>query len=860
MKQNQRMQHHSSKSTFSFSRNSFFPIRHSPAVRPSSLCKKLLTMKRFTVIVLMMCSLETIAQNELSITNYKTNIATEIPAGIITGQINTTDGQPAAYVTVYIRENSKTAITDQDGKFIIRNLKDGIYTLEITMIGLKPQQKIVEVKNEQITTIKIVLTEDEKQLTEVVVATGRRLNNKPVSIGKVDINPMDNPQSLTIIGHGLIRDQQAQKLGDVVKNINGVYVTTTRGSVQESFGARGYAFGNYNLFKNGSRINSGVTPEMSSIEKVEVLKGSSAILFGQVAPGGILNMVTKEPKFNFGGEASIRVGSYDLYKPSFDVYGPISSSIAYRLNGTYETAGSFRDKVNSKKYYANPSLLFKLGKKTELIAEGDYLYNEFTPDFGIGTLGGTKIPNVSRSSFFGTNWQYNKTQQSTANVTVKHQFSDAWKINSSFAYQYYKRDYFAVERVQADASGKWGRPLGKILTNEKYYTGQVNLVGKFRTSSFEHTLLTGVDADHYFTTNNDYSFPSTMGFPSGIYDTINILDPAKYVQRTDIPNATNIRRREAPVNRFGSYLQDLIKISPKFNVLAGIRWSYVQTKGIDTTFIATGAHKIGSNRSDKAFSPRFGLVYKPLETTSFFASYSNSFVSNSTSFDIEGQPLKPSIINQYELGVKNEFFNGLLSANVTAYRIINNNLAQTAAFLKNGTPNNNSSIKQLTGQTTSDGLEFDFASHPIKGLDITAGYSYNYMRYTKTDTTVGSFKQGERLVNNPIHTANGTVFYTFTKGLLNGLKTGLTVVYIGDRFAGWNTDITSVNPVKYRTRIFAVDSYTTVDLSAGYTYKKVSVMAKVSNLANTLNYYVHENYSVNPIPPTQFVATVSYKF
>jgi iron complex outermembrane receptor protein len=253
-------------------------------------------------------------------------------------------------------------------------------------------------------------------------------------------------------------------------------------------------------------------------------------------------------------------------------------------------------------------------------------------------------------------------------------------------------------------------------------------------------------------------------------------------------------------------------------------------------------------------------VYKPFETTSFFVSYSNSFVSNSTSFDVEGQPLKPSIIDQYELGVKNEFFNGLLSANVTAYRIFNNNLAQTAAFLKDGTPNNNSTIKQLTGQTTSDGLEFDFASHPIKGLDITAGYSYNYMRYTKTDTTVGSFKQGERLVNNPIHTANGTVFYTFTKGLLSGLKTGVTVVYIGDRFAGWNTDITSVNPVKYRTRIFAVDGYTTVDLSAGYTYKIVSVMAKVSNLTNTLNYYVHENYSVNPIPPTQFVATISYKF
>lgn len=825
-------------------------------------------MKKLAVIVLMSVSLNGLAQNGWSIADQRINISSEIPTGIISGQIKTTEGKPAAYVTVYIKENSKTAITDDQGNFSIRNLKDGVYTLEITMIGLKPQQKTVIVKNEESAAVSIVLTEDEKQLTEVVIATGRRLNNKPVEIGKVDINPMDLPQSLTVVGQGLIRDQQAQKLGDVVKNINGVYVTTTRGSVQESFGARGYAFGNYNLFKNGSRVNSGVMPEMSSIERVEVLKGSAAILFGQVAPGGILNMVTKEPKFNFGGEVSMRLGSYDLYKPSFDIYGPVSSSIAYRLNGTYETAGSFRDNVSSKKHYANPSLLFKLGKKTELIAEGDYLYNEFTPDFGIGTLGGTKIPDVPRSRFLGTDWQYNKTQQATSNLFIKHQFNDAWKINSSFAYQYYKRDYFSVERVQADANGKWGRPLGKILTDEKYYVGQVNLIGKFKTSSFEHTLLSGVDADRYFTTNNDYSFPAMMGFPSSIYDTINILQPGKYAERTDVPLATNIRKREAPVNRFGAYVQDLIKLSSKFNVLVGVRWSYVQTKAIDSTIIATGAHQIGKTRYDKAFSPRFGLVYKPFETTSFFASYSNSFVSNSTSWDIEGQPLKPSFIDQYELGVKNEFFNGLLSANLTAYRIVNNNLAQTAPFLKDGRENTNTSIKQLVGQTTSDGFEIDLASHPIKGLDITAGYSYNYMRYTKTDTAAGSFKQGERLVNNPIHTANGTLFYTFRDGLLKGLKTGVTVVYIGNRFGGWNTDVVKktntqgqiTGPFTYRSRIFPVEGYTTIDLSAGYSYKKISVMAKVSNLTNTLNYYVHENYSINPIPPTQFVATISYKF
>jgi iron complex outermembrane receptor protein len=90
--------------------------------------------------------------------------------------------------------------------------------------------------------------------------------------------------------------------------------------VQESFAARGYAFSSTNLFKDGFRINSGIMPEVSSLEKVEILKGSAAILYGQVAPGGILNMVTKQPKFQFGGEVSMLAGSYDLYKPSFDIY------------------------------------------------------------------------------------------------------------------------------------------------------------------------------------------------------------------------------------------------------------------------------------------------------------------------------------------------------------------------------------------------------------------------------------------------------------------------------------------------------------------------------------------------------------
>jgi len=603
------------------------------------------------------------------------------------------------------------------------------------------------------------------------------------------------------------------------------------------------------MFKNGSRVNSGVMPEMSSLEKVEVLKGSAAILYGNVAPGGIVNMVTKQPEFEFGGEVSMRVGSYDLYKPSFDVYGPVSSKIAVRVNGTYESAESYRDAVKSKRYYINPSVLFNLNKRTTLLVQADYLDHEFTPDFGIGSLDNTIIPDLPRSIFQGVSWQYNKAQQATATASLKHQLSNSWNLNVTGSYQSYKRDYYSTERVQAAANGDWARPLNKINSGENYYLGQVDLTGKFKTGGIDHTLLAGADADRYFTTNNTFDNPK-------IYDTINILDHSKFIQRSDIPPATKLTTVQTPVNRAGVYVQDLISITNKLKVLAGVRWSYQMAESAQTTYLDKDSVVRGESKKDQAFSPRFGLVYKPLSNTAVFASYSNSFsVNNGT--DVYGGALAPSLIDQYELGVKNDFFKGLLSANITVYRIINNNLAQTAQFAADGTtPNNNTSLKELVGETTSDGVELDITGHPAKGLDIMAGYSFNNMRYTETPDTKGSYIEGERLVNTPQHTANASAFYNFSNRL-KGFKIGAAIFYVGKRNAGWNN---TQGQAQQYSRLIPVDGFTTIDISAGYTFRKISLMAKVSNLNNAYNYYVHENYSINPIPPRQFVATVSYRF
>ena len=263
-----------------------------------------------------------------------------------------------------------------------------------------------------------------------------------------------------------------------------------------------------------------------------------------------------------------------------------------------------------------------------------------------------------------------------------------------------------------------------------------------------------------------------------------------------------------------------------------------------------------ATKTDNAFSPRAGIVFQPNKKTSLFASYANSFsVNNGT--DVHGNALDASIIDQVELGVKHEWLNVKLNVNLTVYKIINNNLAQTARFLADGiTPNNNTAYKELVGQTTSNGVELDIEARPVKGLHIIGGYSYNDMRYTKIPSAKGNYIEGERLVNTPAHTANTSAFFTRYINKNSSLKIGAGAYYIGKRIAGWNN--TQEQTQNYSRQI-PIDGFVTTDLTIGYHFKNISVLLKVSNLFNTLNYYVHENYSVNPIAPRQLISTVKIK-
>lgn len=789
--------------------------------------------------------------------------------GKIAGFVKTSDGKPASSVNVAIKGLNKSTATIDDGSFNFFNIKPGTYTLITTYIGTKSEEQSVTVIANQTTRVNFTLNENAAQLNEVIVSSTKTINQKKIAIGKMNVAPMDLPQSVTVIGRDVLDQQQSLRLSDVIRNVNGVYLYSSRGNTQETFAARGYNFSSTNMFKNGFRVNSGVVPEVSSLERIEVLKGSAALLYGNVAPGGILNMVTKKPLFEQGGKVSMTYGSYDLYRPSFDVYGPITSKLAYRVNGTYEKANSYRDNVKSEREYINPSFLYKVSDKTTITVEGDYLNYDFTPDFGTGQINNV-IAKVPRNRYLGASWSNGNTKQSTATATINHQINSLWQISGGVNYQHFNRQYQTTERVLPDANGNWGRTLNQAKTLEDYYTGQFNVTGQFNTGAIKHNILAGIDADRY--NNTAYTYVATVNKVSSywdqgsslkpaLYDTINIFDVNKYKLRTDRPAMSPFYNILTKTNRFGAYFNDLISLSDKVKVLAGIRWSYQYiAPTVVTNYYLPALVQASASKTDKAFSPRVGIVYKPVTNTALFASYSNSFITN-TGIDVNNNPLSPSLVDQYEAGIKNDFLNGNLSVNVTAYRIINNNLAQTAPFLADGvTENTNTNIKQLIGQTKSDGIELDIAGHPFKGLDVLAGYSYTNARYSKTPQSFASNIAGQPLLNVPKHTANASAFYNFFDGNLKGFKVGTSVYYLGNRIAGNANTVPAKGQAQPANKLVYVPGFTTVDASVGYTYKKVSIIAKISNIGNVLNYNVHENYSINPIAPRQFLTTVSYSF
>ena len=766
-------------------------------------------------------------------------------SGEIRGTVTDSEGKASAFVNIQLRETQQGVSSDLNGSFVFSEVKAGTYTLIASYIGYKTLTQKIEVEADKVLNLSLELFENAETLKEIVIKGYVTQNERITSIGKMAARQMDLPMSFQTLDRQTLENQQALTMQDVLMNTNGVYVMGATGGYQEEIAGRGFAYGSSNTFKNGTRFVNSMLPELSSLERVEILKGSAALLFGNVAPGGVLNLVTKKPKFGFGGEVGLRVGSFGLLKPSFDVYGGIGKGekVAFRLNGTYQSANSFRQYVSSERVYINPSLLVKLSKKTELLVEGDYLDDRRTPDFGAGIVNYEVIPDYPRNRFLGVKWGYVDSKQSSAAATLTHRFNDKWKMNLSSSYRDTEQEVFGTTRPNQGtlikADGLWTRNIQRNASTDNYFIVQGDVNGAFNTGRISHQLLLGFDTDHFVQQTQQYT--QLNG-----YDVVNIFEDLPSSSRNDIPTLKKGNFSDNPTSRYGVFIQDLIALNAKFKVLAGIRYSSQKLESNVTT--AEGQLTTTPSPRESAFSPKLGIVFQPNSNQSAFVSYSNSFTFN-TGVDIEGKALPPSIIDQYEVGVKNELFKGRASANITLYRIDNDKLAQNS--LVNG--NTYTYIKELAGSVRSQGLEVDFSARVTSNLILIAGYSFNETKYVKSNT----FVEGSLLRYNPNHTANASVQYEVSAGQLKGLNLGFVSAYIGTRYAGRSTRVQVANDAY---RITEVSDYFQFDATAGYDFSKFALRAKLANIFNVLSYNVHDDNSVNPIAPRNFSASLTWKF
>ena len=362
----------------------------------------------------------------------------------ITGKITTTDNQIIPFANVTIDGTYKGTSADQNGYYTLGNLKAGNYNIKVSYVGYSPVTKAVTLEENQTLNLNFEL-ELNTDLDEVEVFGNRYKHpDKIEALTRLPLAPYEQIQSISIISDKLITHQGNLTIADATKNVPGVYTFATYGNKRESMSSRG--FRGIPILKNGVRVHSdfrgvGVLTDMQGVDNIQVLKGAASITQGVAtdlgSPGGVINLVTKTPKYVFGGNASLRAGSFGQARTTFDVYGPLTKTenTAFRINGALERADSFREGVSSDRFYINPSFEWKADDKTTVTLEMDYFEDSRTPDLGTVNLGENDQNNIydlPDNQFLGYENDKSLTTNATYSVRVDRVLTDKLSLKGAF--------------------------------------------------------------------------------------------------------------------------------------------------------------------------------------------------------------------------------------------------------------------------------------------------------------------------------------------------------------------------------------------------------------------------------------------
>jgi iron complex outermembrane receptor protein len=636
----------------------------------------------------------------------------------------------------------------------------------------------------------------------------------------------DIPQSIQVIPRQVLEDQQVIRLREALRNVSGVGEGNTFGNSGDQFIIRGFTQDNIlrNGFRDGIVVNN--FRETANLERIEVLKGPASVLYGNLEPGGIINLVTKQPLEEPFYSGELQAGSFSFFRPTIDFSGPLNSdrTLLYRLNAVYESSDYFRDfDQDIERVFIAPVLTWQISDRTDLTLEFEYLDDERPFDRGLVAIG-TGIADIPFTDILGELDDVAANEEFNAAYRLEHRFSENWTLRNTF--RFLSHDYaFAwanldsLDEDTGDLSRSWTSDEGS--TNS--YALQTNLVGELATGSVNHTLLFGVDL-----------FRRTFEFENrfGSAPSINIFDPVYgAAPRPEREELADVFDYEETIDTLGIYLQDQITLAENLKLLVGGRFDIVDQ---DSSF--TGSSGEGDNQQqDEAFTPRIGIVYQPIEPLSLYASFSQSFTPNSGT-TADNEILDPERGTQYEVGIKGEFFDGRLSATLAAYQITKSNIAVTD-------PDGRFSI--AIGKQRSRGIELDVIGEITDGWNIIASYAYTDAEITEDGN---SSREGNRLFGVPENAASLWTTYEIQRGDLQGLGFGLGLFFVGERQGDLDNS-------------FQVPSYVRTDASIFYQRDNWRAAINLKNLFD-VDYIqsADDRTRINPGIPFTILGSVSVEF
>ncbi|HEX7761084.1 MAG TPA: TonB-dependent siderophore receptor [Caulobacteraceae bacterium] len=666
-----------------------------------------------------------------------------------------------------------------------------------------------------------------------------------------DVSIKDLPQNIEVVSAKTLNDVGITRLDMALELVSGVQHQNNFGGLWDAFAVRGFS-GDPNV-PSGYLVNGfnggrgfGGPRDASNIETIEVLKGPGSALFGRGEPGGTVNIITKKPKFFQEGSVTLSGGSYNTFRFEGDYTNKITDAVAFRVNGAYERADSFRDFLKSKKWVITPSVLAKLSDSTTLTYELEAVHQEVPFDRGIVAVNGNPYT-LPVSRFLGEPGDGpNKVDVLGHQLQFAHDFNSNWTLLLGAGYRETELKGYSTQ-AELTRSRQMLYVDGQTLSRQRRYIDYKSdhtvlrgeLDGHFSTGSFVHHVLVGIDGERFNLDSLQERFrpPAVSTNPTLAQgDAINIFNPVYGDLPTiGIANAfTNTREQQ---RAWGAYAQDQIDITSQFKVRVGVRYDEFKQS------ILNRLKNVTSGQDITNVSPQVGLVYEANSHISVYASYAKGFRPNS-GLDVHGTPFAPEKTNSKEIGAKFSWPEHRFSATIAIYQMDKTNIITADPV--------NSGFSIAIGSAESKGLELDLDAQ-LPG-EVNARLSYAYTdAHTTTAILDPDFARpvpaGAPLLDIPAHSANLLLSRDFVLGDDRVLTIGGNVHYVSEQLGETATT-------------YMLPSYTLVELFTSYKpTAHLKLSAEIHNLLNVT--YFPASYSqvwTQPGSPRTFTLRASYSF